>query len=295
MANLNSTRRFSGRVENYIKYRPGYPPQVINFLKDELGFTSESVVADVGSGTGILAAMFLEHGNRVFGIEPNAEMRQAAEELLNRYKNYVSVAGTAEVTTLPPASVDLITAGQAFHWFDRSAARAEFQRLLKPEGHVVILWNDRRNDTLFLQEYEALLREFAIDYSEVDHRQIDEEIMKMFLGQGYSGLRVFDNHQELDEEGILGRVLSCSYMPAPEHRNYQPMVEALKSLFEHFQQNGKVTISYKTLLYYGQLAVDFLHFVRRRQDACGPIMRTGCPRCLWRDAKMPIYFCAGPN
>ncbi len=146
-------RRFSGRVENYVRYRPGYPPEVLQTLKSECGLEPNHVVADIASGTGIWTRMMLGNGNRVFGVEPNAEMRASGEQLLARFPKFISSAGTAEATTLADQSVDFVTAAQAAHWFDRKRAREEFLRILKPGGRLVLLWNQRRTDsTPFLRD-----------------------------------------------------------------------------------------------------------------------------------------------
>jgi SAM-dependent methyltransferase len=131
---LEPTERFSGRAEGYAKYRPGYPGEVLGLLEERCGFDRVWIVADVGSGTGNLARLFLENGNAVYGVEPNEEMRGAGERALASYERFVSLAGTAEATTLPDGSVDLVSAGQAFHWFDRERTREEFRRILKPGG-----------------------------------------------------------------------------------------------------------------------------------------------------------------
>src|SRR4026208_981769 len=138
------TKRFSKRVENYIQYRPKYPPAVFDFLRNELNLAPSSIIADVGSGTGISSEMFLRNGNTVFGIEPNSEMREAGERNLSQFASFKSIYGTAEATTLEDHSVDFVIAGQAFHWFDRARSRAEFFRILKKNGWVVLIWNDRK-------------------------------------------------------------------------------------------------------------------------------------------------------
>jgi SAM-dependent methyltransferase len=250
----DSTRRFSSRVEDYVRYRPGYPEELISLLREECGLTSESVVADVGSGTGILSEMFLRNGNPVFGVEPNREMREAGERLLVAYPGFMSVAGTAEVTTLPNSSVDFVTAGQAFHWFDPDRAREEWLRILRPGGWAVIVWNDRRSEgTPFLEGYEALLLRYGTDYERVTHRQFDEERLRAFFGQGGCEERVFGNEQVFDFEGARGRLLSSSYTPEAGHPDYEPMLEELKRIFDAHQEDGKVRVEYDTRVYFGQL------------------------------------------
>src|SRR5262249_20110821 len=178
----DSTERFSSRVENYMKDRPGYPIEVIETLSDECGLAADSIIADVGSGTGILTDMFLQNGNVVYGIEPNREMREAAERLLKDYPRFRSVAARAEETALDDKSVDFITAGQAFHWFDREKTRTEFVRILKSRGWVALIWNERVTTTTpFLVAYEQLLKDYSTDYEQVDHRRIDEDVIRDFF------------------------------------------------------------------------------------------------------------------
>src|SRR6266704_3952779 len=177
------TQRFSNRVENYLRYRPRYPAEILDALKAECGLQVTSLIADVGSGTGFLAEMFLSNGNQVFGIEPNREMREAGEQLLGSYSKFTSVAATAEATTLPEASVDFVTAGQAFHWFDRGRCREEFGRILRPGGWVVLVWNDRRTATTpFLTAYEHLLLTYSADYQQVNHKRVDATVLREFFG-----------------------------------------------------------------------------------------------------------------
>jgi ubiquinone/menaquinone biosynthesis C-methylase UbiE len=251
---MKTKERFSNRVDSYIKYRPDYPAEVIDFLKDTLILKSDSIIADIGSGTGISSLPFLKENNTVYGIEPNKEMREAAERLLNNYHHFKSINASAEETTLPTESIDLIIAGQAFHWFDKQKCKAEFKRMLKPDGHVILMWNDRRTDsTAFLRDYEDLIKEYATDYLEVNHKNIDESIFNDFFGKDNYFLRSFDNFQYFDLEGLKGRILSSSYMPAPGEKNFEEMMKALEDLFEKYNDGGKVTIEYDTLIYYGKL------------------------------------------
>jgi SAM-dependent methyltransferase len=249
------TLRFSSRVENYVRYRPGYPSGVIETLTRECGLTKQSIVADAGSGTGILSELFLKNGNRALGVEPNREMREAGERLLARYPHFTSVDGTAEATTLAGCSVDVVTAGQSFHWFDRARARTEFARILRPRGWVVLVWNDRQTDaSSFLREYEELLRQYGTDYATVDHRNVDLPAITAFFSPHSFAQRTFDSQQSFDFEGLKGRLLSSSYAPEPGHPNHQPMVDALRGIFNKHQAGGKVTFAYATLMYFGHVA-----------------------------------------
>ncbi len=251
---MNTLNRFSNRVDNYIKFRPDYPEEIVLFLKQQQILKSDSIIADIGSGTGISSELFLKNGNTVLGIEPNTEMRLAAEKLLINYSNFKSINATAEKTTLQENSIDLIIAGQAFHWFDKIKSKSEFKRILKSDGYVVLMWNDRRTDnTTFLREYENFIEQFATDYNEVNHKNIDDKTFNDFFGKNNYTLKSFDNYQYFDFDGLKGRILSSSYMPSEGHNNYEAMLTVLKELFERFQENGKVTLEYDTKIYFGKL------------------------------------------
>lgn len=250
---MNSVSRFSSRVENYAKYRPGYLPEVIEVLKSACGLTAESIIADIGSGTGLLSELFLNNGNLVFGVEPNELMREKAEKLLKASVHFRSVAATAENTTLPDGSIDFITAGQAFHWFDRKATKQEFVRILKPEGWVVLVWNARRLDsTAFLSDYESLLLRYSPDYPVVRHENIEEGIAGFFAPQPMKSATL-DNVQRFDFEGLKGRLCSSSYAPEVGNPNFERMLKELKGIFEAHNENGVVNFEYDTKIYYGHL------------------------------------------
>lgn len=247
-------QRFSTRVENYSRYRPSYPKAILELLAGRCGLVPASVVADVGSGTGILARLFLDHGNPVFGVEPNREMREAAERLLAQYPRFTSVEGSAEVTTLATACVDFVTAGQAFHWFDVGKARAEAARILRPGGWVVLVWNERRtSSTPFLVAYEKLLRTFGTDYERVSREQVDLERIRASFAPCPFEVHTFENSQHFDLEALRGRLLSSSYTPEPGHPNHAPMQAALEAAFHEHASHGEVTFEYDTRVYVGQL------------------------------------------
>lgn len=249
----NATSRFSDRVENYIRYRPGYPAEVLTSLRTECGLQPEHVIADIASGTGIWTQMLLEHGNTVFGVEPNVDMRQAGERLLGGFPRFTSVAGTAEATTLPNASADFVTAAQAAHWFDREQARREFARILRPGGWLVLLWNERLIDTTpFLRDYEDLLLKFGTDYQDIRHEKTTDRVNEFFDPAPYAE-RVFPMMQEFDYAGVEGRLLSSSYVPGPGHPNYAPLLQELRRIFDQHAVNGTATFDYKTRLYFGRL------------------------------------------
>lgn len=250
---IDPTKRFSNRVENYINFRPKYQEAIIEVLKKECGLESVSVIADMGSGTGFLSELFLRNNNSVFGVEPNKEMREAAEKVFSNEANFVSVNGSAEATTLDSHSIDFITAGQAFHWFDVEKAHVEFARILKADGWVVLVWNDRKIDsTPFLIGYEAFLHTYGNDYRQVQHKTFDQSRLINFFGHQQFKLRTFENFQMFDRSGLKGRVLSSSYIPAEDQPGYGSMVKALDLLFDKFQIDGKVTFEYETKMFYGQ-------------------------------------------
>jgi SAM-dependent methyltransferase len=254
MAVTDPTQRFSSRVGNYVRYRPGYPSAVVDLLRKECGLSSNTVIADVASGTGIFTRMLLDNGNRVFGVEPNAEMRQAGEEFLVAHPHFTSVAGTAEATTLADHSVDFVTAAQAAHWFDRQKARREFIRILKPGGCAVLLWNERRIDsTLFLRAFEQLLLRYGTDYQSVRHERTTQEIETFFAPSAFQ-VRTFDYRQAFDYPALEGRLLSSSYTPQADDAGYGPMLRELRRVFDAHQVSGRVAFDYNTLIYYGQLA-----------------------------------------
>ena len=248
-----SVERFSSRVENYIKYRPHYPDDIIPFLQSECGLTPDSIVADIGSGTGKLTELFLKFGNLVFGVEPNGAMRAAAETLLIDYPNFRSFSGTAEQTTLADSSVDLITAGQAFHWFNPELARKETARILKPHGWVALIWNDRKlQSTPFLEDYESLLLKYGTDYKEVRHDKATDAIKEFFAPKAVK-LKTFPNEQIFDFDGLTGRVLSSSYTPEPNHPSFPAMIDELREVFAKHEKDGRIVFEYDTKVFYGQL------------------------------------------
>jgi ubiquinone/menaquinone biosynthesis C-methylase UbiE len=247
--------RFSDRVDRYIKYRPGYPQDLINFLKEKKILSSNSIIADIGSGTGILSELFLKEGNEVYGIEPNSDMRAAAERLLTNYVNFTSINGSAENTTLESNSIDIITAGQAFHWFNLEKARLEFLHILRSEGWVVLVWNRRKSRTNeFLKEYEKFLLKYGRDYKAIEKSKL--EFNEFFRGsksnKKYNKI-IYDNYQIFDYKSLEGRLLSTSYIPLDDHPNYKDMLFDLKQLFKKFQKNGLIRFEYDTEIVYGQL------------------------------------------
>ena len=240
------TARFSDRVEDYVRYRPGYPPEVLDLLRAECGLQPSHIVADIASGTGMFTRLLLENGNSVFAVEPNTEMREMGVRQLESYNRLISVAGTAEETTLGSASVDFVTAAQAAHWFDLPRARAEFARILRPEGWCVLIWNERRTETTpFLRDYEQLLLTYGTDYKEVRHERTTA-IIHEFFAPALADERVFDLRQQFDYEGAAGRLLSSSYAPLEGHPSHAPMMQELQRIYRAHATDGKVEFEYNT-------------------------------------------------
>lgn len=249
----DSKERFSSRVDAYVKARPRYPRAVLEHLGNAIGFDPLWHVVDVGSGTGISCELFLANGNAVTGVEPNAAMRRAAKQSLGGYSRFRSVAGSAEATTLADGVADLVVAAQAFHWFDIDETRREFRRILRPGGYALLMWNDRRLDgTPFLEGYERLLRKFGTDYLAVRHNNVGDAHFRAFFG-GHFESATLPNAQHLDYAGLEARLLSSSYTPAAGDPRHDPMLSALRELFEQYSENRQVTIEYDTRLFFAAL------------------------------------------
>ncbi|MES2314165.1 MAG: class I SAM-dependent methyltransferase [Pseudomonadota bacterium] len=255
MSDLHSTARFSDRVDDYVRYRPDYPPALIEWLQREQGVDAGWRVADVGAGTGISSKMFLDAGYRVTAVEPNAPMRAAAERWLQAYESFDAVDGKADATGLPDASVDLVTVAQAFHWFDQETTRREFARILRPRGLAAIWWNSRRlTGTRFLEGYEALLQQFGTDYASVAERYTNDERMRAWFGAGFCGSARFEHAQRLDFEALRGRLMSSSYAPQAGHPQHEPMLRELRELFDSCAEQGTVSFDYDTRIFAGHMA-----------------------------------------
>ena len=251
---LDPTKRFSTRVENYIKYRPSYPPEIIPLLEARCGLTSDTLIADIGFGTGLLTELFLKQGNQIVGVEPNADMREAGERILAQYSNFESIEATAEATMLRDHSIDMIVVGQAFHWFDRARARTEFQRILKRNGWVVLIWNGFHVETSPLNNgYQNIVLRYGTDYKEVA-REISGVDVASFFAPNNCECAKFNFQQVFDYEGLKGRLLSSSYAPDETDPRFEEMSDELRSLFDANEQDGKVEFDYETEVYYGQLS-----------------------------------------
>ncbi|AKC85581.1 class I SAM-dependent methyltransferase [Pseudoxanthomonas suwonensis] len=257
MSDLSPTERFSDRVADYVRYRPDYPPALLDWLRREHGIGPDWRVADIGAGTGISSRLFLDAGHEVVAVEPNAAMREAAATWLGANPRFSVVDGRAEATTLSDASVDLVCAAQAFHWFDQQAVKPEWRRILRQRpdgtpGRVAVYWNSRRlAGTPFLEGYERLLLDYGLDYSSVSERYGDDDHMRRWFGDGLRGMARFPHSQRLDFEALRGRLLSSSYTPRAGHPRHAPMLQALEHLFEATAMEGQVDFDYDTRIFVG--------------------------------------------
>lgn len=251
---IEPTRRFSNRADAYLASRPGYPTDLLATLEKESDFARNWIVADIGSGTGLLSELFLQHGNRVLGIEPNAEMRAAGARRLADYARFESLGATAEALPLAPATADLITAGQAFHWFDPGRARGQFQRVLRPLAWVMLVWNTPEwESTPFMQAYERLLIEYGVDYQRVDHRRVAASDIARFYREGGYLTHTYENPQVFDYQKLENRLRSTSYLPAPDQTRFGAMISRLQEIFARYAEAGTVSFLNTTRMYLGRL------------------------------------------
>ena len=252
---MDSKKRFSNRVDFYVRYRPTYPQALLAYLEASSALFPGATVADIGSGTGLSARLFLANGYKVYGVEPNGEMREASLAFLAEYLQYEAIAGAAEETTLPTDTIDLVVAGQAFHWFEVASFRAEVQRILRPGGQAALFWNDRpAAETPFLYAYEQLLKQYAHNYAMVQHRHGKEEKLAIFFGPAGYQTATFENILTYDREALIGRALSSSYSPLEDDPDHPFFIQGLNDLFDRYQEEGVVAMPYQTIVYYGSLA-----------------------------------------
>jgi len=248
------TKRFSDRVDNYVKYRPTYPPEVLDYLKVECNLTTSSVIADVGAGTGIFTKLLLDKGYKVFAVEPNQPMLDAAIEQLSSKQNFIPISGTAGGTTLPDHSIDMVVCAQAFHWFSNDNTRVEFNRILKPGGKAALIWNNRATNTdQFSIEYDALLKNDSVDYNKVNHQNIKDLDFKVFFKDGIYEIKKFTNSQIFDKEGLIGRAFSSSYVPPQGTDKGEVFLKLLKELFAKYNKDGRISFHYQTEIYLGEV------------------------------------------
>jgi ubiquinone/menaquinone biosynthesis C-methylase UbiE len=247
---------FSGKASHYVKGRPGYPPEVIALLKSECGLTSGSIVADVASGTGIFTKLLLDNGNPVFAIEPNEDMRIAAEHYLKPYGKLSSMNRTAEATTLDDHSIDFVTVAHAVHWFNIPQARKEFLRILKNNGWLVIINNSPVVETPFELAYANLIKKYSINRGvkiKQSYSSQEAALKDLYGGSAYMQKR-FPHRHKLDWEGLVTRILSKSDVPNETEPGHASMLKEIKIIFDKYQIEGYVAQGYKTKVRYGHIA-----------------------------------------
>lgn len=250
---MKSTERFSDRVSNYVAYRPSYPVELAGILEKECKLNNSSIIADIGSGTGKWTELLVNHSLTVHAVEPNKEMREAAESLLGSSDYFTSVAGKSEATTLADQSIDLITVAQAFHWFNLEDTKKEFERILKPAGHIALIWNERNTSLPFQKEYDQMLTEYAPEYSKVNHRNITDKDVSDFLQPRTVESFSLPYSQKFDLAGLSGRMNSSSYTPKPDTPESRALNAAATALFKKHEVNGTIEFSYQSRLYLGRV------------------------------------------
>jgi len=248
--NYNPKDRFSGLTAKYAKYRPGYPQEIADVLKERYCLASGAVFADIGSGTGIFSRLLLDNNYAVLGVEPNLEMRRFAEGELSNFAHYKSIGGSAEKTELADNSVDAIASAQSFHWFDHKAALPEFYRILKKDGIIILVWNERKeNNDQFHADYEQALQKYCPEYKHVNHKKFSlTRIEPLFTGKKIE-YHHFENSQVFGLEELIGRLESSSYCPKSGDSNHEPLLQTVKAMFEKFQNAGRITIEYDCVMY----------------------------------------------
>jgi len=251
---LKPTERFSGRVEAYRRYRSGYSREIVPLLGERCGLTRDSIVADIGAGTGMLGELFLENGNRVFAVEPNAEMRAACEQLVERYPLLTCIDGTAEETRLADHSIDFIAVGRALHWFDQDKCRPEFARILREGGWVVLASQGPHARTeRVVRDFQTILKEHGIDFARLRHRyDIESAARRLFAGGEFQEAEFYST-EEMTHEDLEGFVLSLSVTPQPDHPGFPAMRRALQEYFARYQSGGKLRMPVTCKIHFGRL------------------------------------------
>lgn len=247
---MDNTKKFTEKAGKYATSRPSYPIKLIKSFFDYFNFDTSLIVADIGSGTGILTKQLLNEGYKVYAVEPNDNMRAAAEKDLSNFKNFISVNATAENTTLQNSCVDFITVAQAFHWFDTNKFKAECKRILKPNGKVFLIWNSRDNNSPINKELFAINKQYCKDFTGFSGgTQNNDEKIKVFFDNYYQ-VQQFENHIIYDKENFINRALSSSYSLNSNDKNYSDYVKALNLLFDKYAENGFVKVANITKMYY---------------------------------------------
>jgi len=251
---LKPTERFSGRVEAYRRYRSAYSREIIPVLQERCALTSDSIVADIGAGTGMLAELFLENGNRVFAVEPNTDMRAACEELVERYPRLTCVDGTAENTGLSDQSIDFVTVGRAIHWFDQDKCRYEFARILRDGGWILLAGQGPHQRTEpVARDFRTILENHCIDFARLRQRyDIEAAVRRLFAGGDFQEAEFHDT-EEMTYEDLEGFMLSLSVTPQPDYPGFPAMQRALHEYFARHESGGKLRMPTTCKIHFGHL------------------------------------------
>lgn len=247
---VDNTKKFSGKAEVYRKVRPTYAPELMIFLAKEWGVGPGTMVADIGSGTGIFTAQLLDLGATVFAVEPNADMRAIAEADLGDRDGFFSVDGTAEATGLPENSVDFVSAATAFHWFDPILFKQECARILKPGGKVALVWNWNELNEEVHQARDLVYRKYCTGFVGFSGGHKSQPEIKEAFFDGQMGVLRFPNPIEYDKERFVGRLLSSSYSITDENPDYQAYRSELEDIFDRLSVDGFISMPQETVLYY---------------------------------------------
>jgi SAM-dependent methyltransferase len=247
---LNPTERFNNRVENYLKFRPHYPEELFSFLETQLKLDSRMKLADIGSGTGLFAEPLLKKGYAIYCIEPNDEMRSAAEKHLSIYPGFISIDNRAEHTGLEPNSIDCIIVAQAFHWMNPIETKQEFSKILKDNGKIIICWILAMEDTEFLEKYEGIRKTFGIEYTAT--KRADESVLREFYSPQNMNSKIFYHKIKMDFEKLKGHLLSASFIPQRGHGSFNVMIDSLQELFDKYNENGFIEMKYQTIVFWNE-------------------------------------------
>lgn len=244
---------FTGVGEIYAKYRPTYPTSFIQYLSTDIGLNSNSVVADIGSGTGILTKLLLNTGAKVYAVEPNDDMRKIAEINNQNSANFISVNASAENITLTEHTIDYITVAQSFHWFNRACFKKECQRILKPNGKVILIWNRRDETSELVQEIDSISQKYCPNFSGslcgMRGANTENEYQDFFVGK--YDTQIFPNDILFDKERFIGLHQSASYRLDENDKNYHNYIHALSDFFDLHSTNGKLILQNNTYCYVG--------------------------------------------
>lgn len=250
----NTQKIYSGKADFYVTGRPTYPSELLSFIQSTFNINLDSTIADIGAGTGIFTRCLLDSGAYVYAVEPNSDMLKKATQVLKNFPKFIPVNALAQKTMLSTSSIDLLTVAQALHWFNTKETKKEFERILRPEGNYLFLWNERMKDCdSFHQNFEAILSNTIESYSMQAFKDMSpRKLVASFLGSEDFITQTLSNQQLLPLEGLLGRVFSSSYSPNILSKSGKILRENLEKLFEEFHSEGNICMKYETIIIYAR-------------------------------------------